>query len=473
MLGKHQYKVSHSDSEDSGSENEMLSSILKKGNSLSPRSDDIQLDFLEKLAHSDGSGSDGSDGSDGSGSDGSDSDGSNSDSEGEEAAVLPDKEGDESESEISDWGVRSVSSDDCTDPGDERSYARSRSGSRASNMSNDSEKFEYDSDADKEKDADKNKRKRSGTFGSNDFAISFDSEASGSEGDKASDSEASDSEASDSEGDDALSVRSFVRDELNDQLKRFELNRTDFDIACVMLYINDLADVMGVEPEEIAFRLSRYINTTEKDYSMKKDTEASYAAINSFASLLGDPSSIELADRVDHVATAVSKAVGESEEFGFTYAVPLVLNSLESSHPDVRRLVGKLSKPTDKVELFPIPIDEATSIRSKLDTDESGALKTFRGLRTIYPKNDVVPIGFSLTLEHFESALRKLGSKGIQRVMATIPIEGENLESLVVDEESDKLDRSGSDFVRGEPLALTISELPYSQLTYNHIFVDE
>jgi len=420
MLGKSRYHVSHSDSEDSESENELVQSILKKGRSTekadSPRSEDISFDFLEKGENFD-----------------SDMD---SDSEGAEDDKPKTKnaaaEESDAESDISDWGVRSVSSGDRTDTGDERSFARSNSEAGSVNNDDpmDNEKFEY---------------------------VSEGSEGTGTEG-----------------GSDALSVRSFERNDLDNQLKRFELDRTDFDIASLMLYVNDLADVMGVAVEDVTYRLSRYINSVFPDnYPMGKDLEASHAAIHSFASLLTDPEKSDLSDRVDYVTKQVAQATGETEEYGLTFAVPLVLNSLESSHSDVRNIVGKsLSRPTDKAELFPIPEDEAVSLREKLDSDESGALKTFKGLRTLHPRSSTLPIGFRVSLDNFENRLRELGSSGLRTVTASIPIEGENLESLVVGEDSEELNKNGSAFVGGEPLALTISEVPYSELTYNHIFVD-
>lgn len=442
MLGKSRYQVSHSDSEDSESENEMVQSILKKSRSsrpketaddfdelASPRSEDITLDFLET-----------NDGFDSSSEKG---DGDDKGGEGDDLS--------DSGSEISDWGVRSVSSDDRTDTGDEKSFARSRSsvGSASDVDMDPDEKFVYPGSEDE---GDKDQ-------GDDDMDRYVSSEGSFSDGDD--------------DRSDALSVRSYAKDDLDNQLKRFELNRLDFDIATVMLYVNDLAEVIDVPTEQVVYRLARYINSIFPDkYPMGKDIEASHAAIHAFASLLADPDKSELADRVDFVAGKVASATGESEDFGLTYAVPLVLNSLESSHRDVRNLVGKLSKSTDKAELYPLSEEDATELRSKLDSDETGALKTFKGLRTMHPKDNVNPIEFSLSLDNFEAALRSLGSSNLFTVTSSIPIEGENLESLVVDEDSEELDREGSAFRGGEPLALTISEVPYSELTYNHIFVD-
>jgi len=288
------------------------------------------------------------------------------------------------------------------------------------------------------------------------------------------------SRSSESDDEDTHFTEAF----LTSFLKTHHISRDDFDMTAFMLYVSDLAAFMYLDdaPDRVAFRVARYVNSVfPKRLPMGVDLEGYATAINAMADLIGSCDEVSLLERVQRVGAKVDGGLPKGERpssFALSLAIPLVLAHTEDVHPDVVAIVRaaysfvSISEPSAPALLYPLEdtaqIDEIYDALSS--GEEANAIKLFQTYRAQQRETDNLPLGLSLPMSAFEDRVRELGRKKLGQVTRAIPIEGPDVESAY-DEEwiETATDTQSEAFARGEPLAVTLDDVPNSESAFYHL----
>lgn len=278
----------------------------------------------------------------------------------------------------------------------------------------------------------------------------------------------------------------FTNDTLNEQLKKKGYERFEFDVYAFMLYMNDLAAFLYQEEnvERVAFRLARYINSVSKGSKnpMGDDVETISRAVNGFADIIGEFQDLPTVEKVRRLGVRIDGEGKKGERpstYALSYAIPLVLSSLESNHPDVCAITKvvyplvSLSESSSGKKL-PYPLSQegdVSALFSKLeDDDEAGALKMYQAFRSRSNGDEVLPIALSMDVPVFETRLREsVGEKLLSQVTHSIPIEGPDLASSYSSNVHELCDPTSETFVRGQPFAVTLDDQPNSETAFYHL----
>ncbi len=276
----------------------------------------------------------------------------------------------------------------------------------------------------------------------------------------------------------------FTQEMLETELKQRGIERFEFDVYAFLLYMNDLAAFLSKSDAvgEVAFRLARYINSVLKKSPMGTDVDLNARAINALADVVGEfdeMSNFEKIKRVGLKMDQVSTDTGKDPSpMSLSYAIPLVLSNIESTHPDVYGIVQAvypaihLSEATEKN--LPYPLTSAQDVRTiyaKLgEDDDAAALKMFQAMRTRTKDPSTLPICLSMPVTEFERRLREtLGPKGLTKVTHSIPIEGEGVGEAYTKEVYNICDSTSEAFRRGRPFAVTVDDQPNSETAFYHM----
>lgn len=287
------------------------------------------------------------------------------------------------------------------------------------------------------------------------------------------------SESGDEDGD-----AHFTEAFLMSFLKTHGISRDDFDITAFMLYVSDLAAFMYLDEanDRVAFRVARYINSVfPKRLPMGADLEGYATAINAMADLIGSCEEVSLLERTQRVGAKVDGGLPKGERpsaFALSLALPLVLSHAEGAHSDVVAIVRaaysfvSISEPSVPTLLY--PLEDSTQIDEIYDAlslgEEANAIKLFQTYRAQQRETDNLPVGLALPMSVFEDRVRELGRKKLGKVTRAIPIEGPDVEAAY-DEEwiETATDTQSESFARGEPLAVTLDDIPNSESAFYHL----